>query len=240
VLLGLVACKQDPVLEPNPPIEAVKPVQKQYGYVLDDYIIQRDTVKSGDSFGKILFENNVDYPTIQHISDSTKDVFDTRRIQVGKPYVILKAKDTTEAAQVFIYEKNREDFVVIDFKDEPQAQEKSHPTTFVEKEISGAISGNPSSTFEKLGVSVLVAYKMADIYAWTVDFYKIDEGDTFKVIYEEKYVNDTVYAGIGKIKATYFKHRGKEISAYRFENDSLPGGFDYYEEDGNNLRAFKI
>lgn len=236
LLLGLVACKEDSIQETNAVVEVVKPVQKQYGYILDDFTVQRDTVKSGDSFGKILFDNKVDYPTIQTISDSTKDVFDTRRIQVGKPYVLLKAKDTTEAAQVFIYEKNKEDYVVIDFKETPRAEQKSHPVTYIEKEVSGAISDNPSSTFEKLGVSVLVAYKMADIYAWTVDFYKIDEGDTFKVIYEEKYVNDTVYAGIGKIKATYFKHRGKEISAYRFENDSLPGGFDYYEEDGNNLR----
>ena len=203
VLLLLAACKKEPAdIEPQALAELVKPAQKQYGYVLDDFKVQRDTVKPGDSFGKILFDNNVDYPTIQKISDSTKDVFDTRRIQVGKPYVLLKAKDTTEAAQVFIYEKNREDYVVIDFKEEPRAQEKSHPIRLIEKEVAGAISGNPSSTFEKLGVSVLVAYKMADIYAWTVDFYKIDEGDTFKVIYEEKYVNDTVYAGIGKILNT--------------------------------------
>lgn len=216
------------------PVE--KPVISQYGYVLDDYIVQRDTVRDGDSFGKILFDNKVGYPTIQNISDSVQEVFDTRRIQVGKPYVLLKTKDTAAAAQVFIYEKNKEDYVVVDFQEQPQAQAKSHPVTYIEKEISGVISDNPSSTFEKLGVSVLVAYKMADIYAWTIDFYKIDEGDAFKVIYEEKYVNDSVYAGIGKIKATHFEHRGKEVNAFRFEHDSLPSGYDYFEEDGNNLR----
>lgn len=231
-----VACKDPaPVVKPLPLVQE-QPVIKQYGYVLDDYIVERDTVQKGDSFGKILFDNNVDYPTIQGISDSVKEVFDTRRIQQGKPYVLLKTKDTTAAAQVFIYEKNKQEYVVIDFEDEPLAQEGSHPVTYIEKELSGTIQDNPSSTFEKLGVSVLVAYKMADIYAWTIDFYKLDEGDAFKVIYEEKYVNDTVYAGIGKIKATHFEHRGKEINAYRFEHDSLPSGYDYFEEDGNNLR----
>lgn len=237
LLLSLIACKdRQAKLEINTLAPIEEPVVEQYGYVLDNYIVQRDTVQKGDSFGKILSDNHVDYPTIQSISDSVKDVFDTRRIQEGKPYVLLKAKDTTQAAQVFIYEKNSQDFVVVDFKEKPIAQEGSHPITYVEKEISGAISGNPSSTFEKLGVSVLVAYKMADIYAWTIDFYKLDEGDRFKVIYEEKYVNDTVYAGIGKIKATHFEHRGKEINTYRFEHDSLPSGYDYFEEDGNNLR----
>lgn len=236
ILLLLFACKKD-----TPEGSAtIAPVKKQtieqYGYALDDYIVQRDTVKNGDSFGKILFANKIEYPTIQSIADSVQDVFDVRRIQVGKPYVLLKAKDTAQAAQVFIYEKNKEDYIVIDFKGKPQVEQKSHPVTYVEKELSGIISDNLSSTFQKLGVSVLVAYKMADIYAWTIDFYKLDEGDAFKVIYEEKCVNDTVYAGIGKIKASHFEHRGKTIKAYRFENDSLPSGSDYFEEDGNNLR----
>ena len=236
-LILLVACKEkEPEIKIQNLAPIVKPSVEQYGYVLDDFIVHRDTVQKGDSFGKILFDNKVDYPTIQSISDSVKEVFDTRRIQQGKPYVLLKAKDTSEAAQVFIYEKNKEDYVVVDFKEEPVAEEGSHPITYVEKEISGAISDNPSSTFQKLGVSVLVAYKMADIYAWTIDFYKIDKGDKFKVIYEEKYVNDSVYAGIGKIKATHFEHRGKVIQTFRFEHDSLPGGFDYFEKDGNNLR----
>ncbi len=231
------SCKKEAPVEVDTLAETViKPAVQQYGYVLDDYVVQRDTVRNGDSFGKILFDNKVGYPTIQSISDSVQEVFDTRRIQVGKPYVLLKTKDTTAAAQVFIYEKNKEDYVVIDFKEDPIAKAKSHPVTYVEKEISGVISDNPSSTFQKLGVSVIVAYKMADIYAWTIDFYKLDEGDAFKVIYEEKYVNDTVYAGIGKIKATHFEHRGKEVNAFRFEYDSLPGGYDYFEEDGNNLR----
>ncbi len=213
-----------------------KPIIEQYGYVLNDYLVQRDTVRDGDSFGKILFENKVGYPTIQSISDSVQDVFDTRRIQVGRPYVLLKTKDTTEAAQVFIYEKNKEDYVVVDFQEQPIAQAKSHPVRYVENEVSGIISDNLSSTFQKLGVSVLVAYKMADIYAWTIDFYKLDKGDAFKVIYEEKYVNDSVYAGIGKIRATHFEHRGKAVKAYRFEHDSIPGESDYFEENGNNLR----
>ena len=188
ILLLLFACKKDTPEAPATIAPVKKQTVQQYGYALDDYVVQRDTVKNGDSFGKILFANKIEYPTIQSIADSVQDVFDVRRIQVGKPYVLLKAKDTAQAAQVFVYEKNKEDYIVIDFKGKPQVEQKSHPVTYVEKELSGMISDNLSSTFQKLGVSVLVAYKMADIYAWTIDFYKLDEGDAFKVIYEEKYV----------------------------------------------------
>ena len=237
--ISIVACGDKE--EKEAPVQKVEPVEvlppsKVYGYVLDDYIVERDTVKSGDSFGKILFESHVDYGTIQQISDTIKEVFDTRKIQVGKPYVLLKSKDTTETAQVFIYEKNKEDYVVVDFQDEVVAEEKSHPVTIVEREISGVINSNLSSTFDELDTNVLVAYKMADIYAWTIDFFKLQKGDRFKVIYEERYVNDSIAAGIGRIKASIFEHKGRPVYAYLFENDSLPGGSDYFDENGDNLR----
>jgi len=238
VLFSFVACgdkeeKPAPVYEEQiveePPVEA-------YGYVLDDYVVERDTVKSGDSFGKILFDSHVGYGTIQQISDTIQDVFDTRKIKAGKPYVLLKSRDSLEKAQVFIYEKNREDYVVVDFQDEVTAEEKSHPITIVEKEISGVINSNLSSTFDELDTNVLVAYRMADIYAWTIDFFKLQEGDRFKVVYEERYVNDTVPAGIGRVKASVFEHKGRPVYAYLFQNDSLPGGSDYFDENGDNLR----
>ncbi|MDE0599176.1 MAG: peptidoglycan DD-metalloendopeptidase family protein [Dokdonia donghaensis] len=237
--LALFSCgeKQDATSTPiDQTLETEPEVIKEYGYVLDDYVVERDTVQSGDSFGKILFDSNVDYATIQEISDSVKNVFDTRRIRVGKPYMLLKSKDTLEAAQVFIYEQNKEDYVVVDFEDDVTAAAKKHPVTIVEREVSGVISSNLSSTFDDLGASVLVSIKMADIYAWTIDFNKLDVGDRFKVIYDERFVNDTVPAGVGNIKACVFEHRGREIYAYRFENDSLPGGYDYFDQNAENLR----
>lgn len=216
--------------------QAPPEVVKEYGYVLDDFIVVKDTVQSGDSFGKILSDANVDYATIQEISDSVQAVFDTRRIQVGKPYTLLKAKDSIEVAQVFIYEKNREDYVVIDFQEEVKAAARKRPVTVYQREISGVINSNLSSTFDDLGVSVNVAYKMADIYAWTIDFFKLQKGDRFKAIYEERFVNDSIPAGVGNIKAVLFEHAGREVYAFRFVNDSLIGGFDYFDDKGDNLR----
>jgi len=223
--------------KPEEIYEAPPEIKKEYGYVLEDYNVVRDTVRSGDSFGKILFDSKVDYGTIEEITDTVKSVFDTRRIRVGKPYVLLKTKDTLEKAQVFIYEQNKEDYIIIDFQNEDViAEAKKHPITVYEREVAGIINNNLSSTFDDLGVSVNVAYKMADIYAWTIDFFKLQKGDRFKLIYDERFVNDTIPTGVGKIKACIFEHSGKEIYAFRFEHDSIPGGYDFYDETGNNLR----
>ena len=216
--------------------EPVPVIVKEYGYVMDDYIVERDTVQKGDSFGQILFENGIDYATIQEITDSVKDIFDTRLIRVGKPYTLLKSKDSLEQAQVFVYEQNQIDYVVLDFAKEVKAAAKKRPVTVLERTASGTINDNLSTTFEDLGLNINVAYNMADIYAWTIDFFRLQAGDKFKVVYTERYVNDTIPAGFGNIKACWFEHKGKPIYAFRYGNDSIPGKFDYFDEDANNLR----
>lgn len=235
--LFISSCADDEVKQETKEVVKTKPVViKEYGYVLDDYIVERDTVQPGDSFGKILFDNGVGYSDIQEISDSVKEIFDTRLIRVGKPYALLKSKDTTEQAQVFIYEENRIDYVVLDFQEKVKASANKKPVKVVERVASGTINDNLSTTFDDLGLSVNVAYNLADIYAWTIDFFRLQAGDKFKIVYTERFINDTVPAGFGEIKASWFEHRGKPIYAFKYKNDSIPGKQDFFDEEANNLR----
>jgi len=238
-VLTLMSCADDKKAEIKPEVKEVKkPVNKKFGYVLDDYEVISDTVQSGDSFGQILFENGIDYGTIQQITDTVQSTFDTRKILVGKPYTLLKSKDSANQAKVFIYEQNKIDYVVLDFADEVvKAAAKKRPVTVKERVVSGVINSNLSSTFDDLGVNILVAYKMADIYAWTIDFFRLQEGDRFKVIYTEKFINDTIPAGFGEIKASWFEHKGKPVYAFAYQNDSVnDGNRDFYDQHADNLR----
>ena len=154
LLLG--ACADDKTKDVKPVVkEKVDPIIKRFGYTFNDYNVVNDTVQQGDSFGQILFDNGIDYATIQQITDSVQSVFDTRLIRVGKPYTLLKSKDSTNLAQVFIYEENNIDYVVLDFKDEiVQAKAKKRPVTIKEREVSGVINNNLSTTFDDLGLCV--------------------------------------------------------------------------------------
>ncbi|MGB5942125.1 MAG: peptidoglycan DD-metalloendopeptidase family protein [Leeuwenhoekiella sp.] len=212
-----------------------KPITRAYGYILDDYVIERDTVRSGDSFGQILFNQGIGYGTIQKVTDSVKDIFDTRLIDVGKPYVLLKSKDSLELPKVFIYEKNLVDYVAISLADTIMAKASKKPVKIVEKTASGVINDNLSSTFDDLGLNVLVSYAIADIYAWTIDFFHLYPGDRFKVVYTQEYVNDTVPVSNIRIKASWFEHNGNPIYAFGFEKDTIMG-IDFYDEEANNLR----
>ncbi|SIS39996.1 hypothetical protein SAMN05421766_101526 [Zobellia uliginosa] len=144
VLLSL-SCKDDrPVLkEPVDKELAVvvpeKPVMKQFGFNLDEFTVQLDTVKNGDSFGELMLQHKVEYPKIAKITQDFKDTFDVRKIRVGKPYLILKSKDTTEAAQVFIYENDAINYTVVDLRDTVKAYKDKKEVTYVEREASGVI-----------------------------------------------------------------------------------------------------
>ncbi|GGI56521.1 M23 family metallopeptidase [Winogradskyella haliclonae] len=233
-------CKEDKPEEITEELVVVKVKENlEFGFNLDDFIVKRDTIKSGDSFGEILERNNIGYPKIFQIAEKAKDSFDIRKLQVGKPYTLLCAKDSLETPKSFIYQPNKIEYVVIDFQDSIQTYMGRKPIKYVEREASGVIpqGSGISMVLDKKGLSQLLANKMAnDIYAWTIDFNRLQPGDRFKVIYTDKYIDDTIYAGVDHVKAAYFEHNKKPIYAFEFETDSVKGIVDYFTEDAKNLR----
>ncbi len=207
-----------------------------FGYNLDDYVVIQDTIKKGESFGVILDRNHVEYPTINKIVVKIKDTFDVRRLRAGKPYTILAKKDSTEQAQIFIYQHNRIEYTIIDFTDTIIAKKVRKTIKFVEKTATGIITSSLSEALDEQGLSDVITNELANIYAWTIDFYRLQKNDRFKIVYEEKFIDDTISAGIGQIKAAYFEHVGKPFYAFKFIADSTKMIEDYYDDEGNVLR----
>ena len=238
----LTSCKKDKDSELDQTIEEVlvEPEVKEFGFNLNDFVVKKDTIRKGDSFGEILERNQIGYPKIFQIAEKAKDSFDiSRQLQVGKPYTLLCSKDSLEQARCFIYQPNLEEYVVINFQDSIHAYTSRKPIKYVEKTATGIIEKGSgiSMLMEKKGLSQKLAFKMADeIYAWTIDFRRLQEGDKFKVIYTDKYIDDTVYTGIHDIKAVYFEHKNEPFYAFEFETDSLKGIRDYFNEEAKNLR----
>lgn len=239
------ACKEDNSAEDAYKKEladiAEEEIILEFGFDLNNYIFKRDTIKKGDSFGEILQRNHIGYPEIFKIAEIAKDTFDIRRLQLGKPYTLLFSKDSQsdslQKPTTFIYQPTQEDYVVIDFKDSIRVYKSRKPITFVEKTATGVIESSISETLEDKGLSQKLANKMADeIYAWTIDFRRLQKGDRFKVIYTDKYIDDSIYVGVHNVKAAYFEHNGDSLYAFQFETDSLKGIKDYFNEKAKNLR----
>ncbi len=239
-LAVVFSCKEDKEVKVD--YEALKispvedPVITHFGFNLEDFTVQQDTIKYGDSFGELMLKNKVDYPKIAKITEEYRDTFDVRKIRVGKPYLILKSKDTVEKAQVFIYENDPINYTVVDLRDSVLAYRNKKKVKYVEREASGIIETSLSEAILDQGIDYNVTNNLSEIYAWTIDFFRLQKGDKFKVIYKEKYINDSIYAGAEPIESAYFEHNGRPIYAFAYENDSLKSIVDYFDEEANNLR----
>ncbi|MGA1225898.1 MAG: peptidoglycan DD-metalloendopeptidase family protein [Tamlana sp.] len=240
IILGIIGCKKEqekPVIEETLAIVEQPKEVLEFGFNLNDYVVKRDTIKKGDSFGEILERNKLGYPKIFHIAEKAKDTFDIRKLQLGKPYTLLCSKDSLETPKCFIYQPNLEEYVVISFHDSIHAYTSRKPIKYVEKTVTGVITSSISETLDEQGVSAVLTNKLADeIYAWTIDFRRLQKGDRFKVIYSDKYIDDTIYAGVHNVKAAYFEHKNEPFYAFRFETDSIKGIVDYFNEEAKNLR----
>lgn len=244
VLLGLVmwSCKEEAEDKFNPePFQSfIAPVElREFGFNLNDYVVKRDTIRSGDSFGTILQRNNLGYPKIYQIAESAKDSYDIRKLQIGKPYTLLLSKDSLQTPQCFIYQENNIDYVVIHFADSVVTYKEKKPVTIVTKEASGEINNSLSVTMDSQGLPQSLIGEMADIYAWTINFWKLQKGDKFKIIYKQRFIEDSIYAGLEGIEAAYFQHKGEDFYAFKFETDSVTKSADFFDEKAKSLkRAF--
>lgn len=245
VVLLQIACnttnKEDKALAKNQNTtkeieqKEVKPTI-EYGFLIDDYEIVRDTIRSGDTFGEILNRHGVSHATVLEIANNHKDKFDVRKIREGRPYAILRTKEEEATTRAFIYEKDKVEFTVIDFQEELKVHNKKKPVTIKEHEASGVITSSLAKTMQDQNLSPLMTDRLSNIYAWTVNFFKLQKGDKFKVVYTQKYINDTIPVGLGEIKAAIFEHGGKPLYSFNFASEESKDIYDFFDEEANNLR----
>ncbi len=101
-----------------------------------------------------------------------------------------------------------------------------------ERAITGVINSSLFLTISQQDVSEVLALKLADVFAWQIDFYTIQKGDNFKVVFEEAFVEGKFY-GVGKVKAAIFSHKNKDFYGFHFnQGDDV----DYFDENGGSLK----
>lgn len=231
----IISCnkKENEVVEEN--VEETVLVE-EFGFVLNDYEVVRDTIRKGDTFGKILFNSKINNSGIHQITEKAKDSFDIRMIKAGRPYTMLKSRDSLHQLKVFIYQPDNINYCVIDLRDSIVVYRNKKPITVKRKTIVAEINSSLSQALSDEGVDYSLAHELSQIYAWSVDFFKIQKGDKFAVTFSEKYISDTIYVGIDNIEASFFEHKGKYIYAFPFIQDTIIGKTDYYDEEGKALK----
>ena len=215
-----------------------EPIIKEYGFTFNDYKVIRDTIRSGDTFGALLEKFPLrDSLTVHQVTEKVKDSFNVRRIKVGKPYILFLDKKKPNTLKAMVYIEDRIQYTVVDFRDSLVVANKQKPTKIKRRVVAAEINGSLSETLSNAGVSPALAPKLAGIYAYTIDFFKIQKGDKFAVTINEKFMEDSIYIGVESIEASYFEHKGKKIFAFPYKLNENQKKEDYYDENGKGLKS---
>ena len=209
-----------------------RPKEYFYGFDLDSFEITKNKVKNGQTFSDLLGAYGINYNTIVELEHNNTTSFSSRNIHAGKPYAVLTRKDSTNAVAYFIYEANTIDYYILQLEGKPEIKKISREVEIKRMAVEGTITSSLYQAFESRNLNISLAMELSEIFAWTVDFYKVQKGDGFKAIYYEKFVEGKS-VGIDKIEAAYFNHYSKPYYAFRFEEENK---FSYFDENGQSVK----
>lgn len=203
-----------------------------YGFRADSFHIEEDRVSQNQNLSDILNETGVSGSTIDQLARNSVTVFDLRRMKAGNRYSLLYSKDVSRKPLYLVYENNNVDYYVYSLTGSLLVSAGKHVVTSKRQTSSGRITSSLWSAMKTSNISPLLAVQLSDIYAWTIDFFAIQKGDQFTVIYDEDFVNGESI-GLGKIYSASFSQGGIVFYAIRFAQDD---GVSYFDQKGNSLR----
>ncbi|MFR9524252.1 MAG: peptidoglycan DD-metalloendopeptidase family protein [Rikenellaceae bacterium] len=206
-----------------------------FGILSDGYEIEKSEIKAGETMGKILNGYGISAYQIDKLDKISKSVFPLNKIKGGNRYAaFLRPDSIASKLDYLVYEEDNVNYVVFSFaSDSIHAYKGVKPTTIKRNNRSAVITSSMWGAIMEAKLPYALASEIEDIYQWTVDFFAIQEGDNFTVIYDEKFVEDTISVGIGRVWGAKFSHADKTYYAIPFIQD---GTLQYWEEDGASLR----
>ncbi|WP_205508279.1 M23 family metallopeptidase [Longitalea arenae] len=209
-------------------------IPRRFGLALDSFNVTESVIQKNEYLASILELYNIDKSTIAKLQEKSKYVYDVRKMRAGSQYTVFSTKDTLNKVCYFVYQPNAIDYVLYDLRDSVSVVTGKRQVTARLETASGIINGSLYETFQKSGTDPALAMKLADMYAYTVDFYAIHDGDYFKVLYEQRYIKDEPVE-TGAIQSAVFSHNGEKFYAFYYRPDTTDAG-DYYDEKGRSLR----
>ncbi|WP_347838609.1 peptidoglycan DD-metalloendopeptidase family protein [uncultured Draconibacterium sp.] len=212
-------------------VEVKAPVLK-YGLPVDSFALEMGIVKNNQYLSQILNARGVGMGTIDKIARKSKDVFDVRKIKSGENFCIFSTLDSVPVAKYFVYENSAVDYTIFELTDTLGIYQGKKEVQTRLRTAKGEVETSLWNAMVDNGQDPMLALELSDIFAWTIDFFAIQKGDRFRVIYDEQFV-DSTSIGIGEIYAVQFDHYGDENYAFLFDQDER---FDYFDDQGKSLR----
>ncbi|HAQ20788.1 MAG TPA: metalloendopeptidase [Prolixibacteraceae bacterium] len=199
---------------------------------IDSFTVVPGQVRSGQNLSDILMKQGIPMTEIDAISKKSVLTFDVRKMKINNPFYFFMSKTQPSKVEYFIYEINPVDYVVYDLSDSLRIYREKKPIVTQIKTASGVITSSLWNTMKAQALNPVLAMDLSEIYAWSIDFFGIQKGDKFRVIYEENFVSGKSI-GIGRIFAAQFVHAKEDFYAFRFTQNNEES---YFDDKGKSLK----
>ena len=229
-LLMLVSCGCSSESEVPVQDSSAEQDENASGICLDSLRCVEGKVKNGQFFSNLMASLGLDSRQSYDLTQACGEVFDVRSLRVGNKY---KAYYEGDVLQYVVYTKDKVNEVVFKCTEPYEVTVSSKPVTVEKKYADVTISSSLWVDMRTAGVSPLLILDLSDVYAWTVDFFGLQKGDRFRVLYDEK-VCDGETIGIDTVRYAVFSHNGRNLPMVMFNQGD--GGNIWWDENGASMR----
>jgi murein DD-endopeptidase MepM/ murein hydrolase activator NlpD len=203
-----------------------------HGIPVDTYNVVTGRVRKNQFISTLLADYGVPWNNIEQLLRENRELFDARKVRTGNEYSVFITKDTLSRADFFIYNHDPSVSYIFSLNDSLKIHKYTAEIKKVLRYSSGTIKTSLWEAAVENNLHPNLSAELSEIYAWTIDFFGLQVGDRFKVIYEEEYIGDKSI-GTGTIHAALFEHGGASIYAIPFIQDSVQS---YFDTTGASLR----
>jgi murein DD-endopeptidase MepM/ murein hydrolase activator NlpD len=208
--------------------------------VTTPYHDSADTLRRGETLSLLLARNNL---AGREIGDLFADLgMEARRVREGLVFHFRRLAGEDEPTSVTVRTGPEERLRLIrasggwtgERVPVEWATEALRVSGRIDHSLYGALDQAVDDALLPGGERVRLAWDLADVFAWSVDFTRdIQRGDEFSVVLE-RLVSEEGELRFGQVLASELTVNGRTLTAYRFRDET--GRPAYFDHDGNSLR----
>ena len=231
-------------------------VAHPYGFCPDSLVCVEGKVKNGQFFSTLMMHLGMNAQEAYDLTQACGGIFDVKSLRVGNSYKAYYGDSLTAAAtqdgpatarndastslraergnlQWVVYDRDRTSQVI--FKCQPPYEVRIYekPVTTEQRYADVTINTSLWVDMRDAGVSPELIISLSDIYAWTVDFFGLQKGDRFRVLYEERLCDGDVVA-VDTVRYAIFSHNNQDFPCVMYNQGD--GGNIYWNEKGESMR----
>ncbi len=216
-------------------VVTVKDTVYPLGFCTDSLENVSGTLKSGEIFTELMARVGMSRKDAYELALATDSVFNMKKMRAGNQWTAYFNADSNgvQSLQYLVYEEDRVHSTVFRCERPFSAWKVSKPVVHRKKTAEVVISSSLWNDMIAANVSPMLIVSLSEIYAWSIDFFSLQEGDRFKVLYNQEICEgevikvDTVYYAV-------FNHDGKDYPAIMLETEE--NGMAYWNPDGESMK----